>query len=207
MKFTNAIVRKPGKTMINGLTSANLGLPIYQKAVKQHIAYVNALKNCGLEVLELNSDENFPDSTFVEDTALLTPYCAIITHLGAATRKGEIIEIKKSIRKYYSTIEEIKPPGTVEAGDIMMVGNHFYIGISQRTNLTGANQLIGVLNKYGMTGSVVYLEKVLHLKTGLSYLENNVLVASGEFYQMLNLKSMISLRCLKAKVLLPIVFG
>ena len=181
MKFANAIVRKPGRTMIKGLTSANLGLPIYQKATKQHVAYVNALKNCGLKVLELEADENFPDSTFVEDTALLTPYCAIITHPGAATRQGEIIEIKKSIRKYYSTKEEIIQPGTVEAGDIMMVGTHFYIGISERTNLTGAEQLIRILNKYGMTGSVVHLEKVLHLKTGLSYLENNVLVASGEF--------------------------
>jgi dimethylargininase len=181
MKFTNAIVRKPGKTMTKGLTSANLGLPIYQKAIKQHIAYVNALKNCGLEVLELEADEHFPDSTFVEDTALLTPSCAIITHPGAATRKGEIVEIKKSIRKYYSTIEEIMQPGTVEAGDIMMVGTHFYIGISERTNLTGAEQLIRILNKYGMTGAVVHLEKVLHLKTGLSYLENNILVASGEF--------------------------
>jgi dimethylargininase len=181
MKFTNAIVRKPGKTMIKGLTSANLGFPIYQKAIKQHIDYVNALKNCGLEVLELEADENFPDSTFVEDTALLTPSCAIITHPGAATRQGEIVEMKKSIRKYYSTKEEIIQPGTVEAGDIMMVGTHFYIGISERTNLTGAEQLIRILNKYGMTGSVVHLEKVLHLKTGLSYLENNVLVASGEF--------------------------
>ena len=181
MKFTNAIVRKPGRTMIKGLTSATLGLPIYHKAIKQHIAYVNALKKCGLKVLELDADKNFPDSTFVEDTALLTPSCAIITRPGAATRRGEIAEMKKTILKYYSTKEEITQPGTVEAGDIMMVGTHFYIGISERTNITGAEQLIRILNKYGMTGSLVHLEKVLHLKTGLSYLENNVLVASGEF--------------------------
>lgn len=181
MKFANAIVRKPGKAMIKGLTTANLGSPIYHKAIKQHMAYVNALKNCGLKVLELEADENFPDSTFVEDTALLTPYCAIITYPGAVTRRGEIVEMKKNIRKYYNTEEEIIHPGTVEAGDIMMVGTHFYIGISERTNLIGAEQLIRILNKYGMTGSIVPLEKVLHLKTGLSYLENNVLVASGEF--------------------------
>ncbi len=181
MKFTNAIVRKPGKTMIKGLTSSNLGLPDYQNAIKQHKTYVNALKNCGLDVLELEADEKFPDSTFVEDTALLTTSCAIITYPGAATRKDEIVEMKKSIRKYYDTIEEIIHPGTVEAGDVMMVGTHFYIGISERTNLTGAEQLIRILNKYEMTGSVVHLERVLHLKTGLSYLENNVLVTSGEF--------------------------
>jgi dimethylargininase len=181
MKFNNAIVRKPGKSMIHGLTNANLGLPDHEKALKQHIAYVEALKTCGLEVLELDEDENFPDSTFVEDTALLTPHCAIITHPGAQTRKGETIEIKKTLHQYYNTIEEINPSGTVEAGDIMMAGNHYYIGISERTDLTGATQLVQILNKYGMTGSVVPLEKVLHLKTGVSYLENNILVASGEF--------------------------
>lgn len=181
MKFTNAIVRKPGRSLINGLTSANLGLPIYEKAITQHQAYVNALKQCDLEVLELKVDENFPDSTFVEDTVLLTPSCAIITLPGAVSRRGEIVQMKKIIQKYYSTIEEINRPGTLEAGDIMMVGNHFYIGISERTNNVGAEQLIGILKKYGMTGSVVPLKKVLHLKTGLSYLENNVLVASGEF--------------------------
>ena len=181
MKFTNAIVRKPGKSMINGLTSANLGLPIYKKAIEQHKAYVKALKNCGLNVLELEIDENFPDSTFVEDTALLTPSCAIITRPGASTRRCEIVEMKKRIGNYYRVIEEIIQPGTVEAGDIMMVGTHFYIGISERTNLKGAEQLTHILNKHGMTGSIIYLKKVLHLKTGLSYLENNVIVASGEF--------------------------
>jgi dimethylargininase len=62
-----------------------------------------------------------------------------------------------------------------------MVGDHFFIGISERTNLNGANQFIQILKKYGMTGSVVNLEKVLHLKTGVAYLENNNLVVCGEF--------------------------
>ena len=63
----------------------------------------------------------------------------------------------------------------------MMVGNHYYIGLSARTNLNGAEQTISILNKYGMSGSVIKLEKVLHLKTGLAYLENNNLVVCGEF--------------------------
>jgi len=63
----------------------------------------------------------------------------------------------------------------------MMVGDHYYIGCSARTNAEGARQLIAILERYGMTGSVVTLEKVLHLKTGLAYLENNNLLACGEF--------------------------
>jgi len=175
--FSNAIVRKPSKSMINGLTDANLGVPDYQKALDQHESYVHALKECGLNVKELDADENFPDSTFVEDIALLTPRCAIITNPGAPSRRGEIIGMKKVVQEFYSNIEEIMASGRVEAGDIMMIGSHFYIGLSERTNQNGAEQVISILNKYGMTGSAVKLEKVLHLKTGLAYLENNNLVA------------------------------
>ena len=179
--FKNAIVRKPGRSLVNGLTGANLGPPDYNKAVEQHAGYVKALKDCGLTVRVLEADENFPDSTFVEDVALLTPRCAIITNPGAPSRRGEISGIKNIIRDYYKDVEEILSPGTLEAGDIMMVGSHFYIGLSERTNAAGAEQLIYILNKYKMTGSVVKLEKVLHLKTGLAYLENNNLIACGEF--------------------------
>lgn len=179
--FSNAIVKKPSRSMINGLTNANLGLPDYKKAIEQHEFYVHTLKECGLNVKELEADEDFPDSTFVEDVALLTPDCAIITNPGAPSRRGEIIEMQKVVQEFYSNIEEIVAPGTVEAGDIMMVGSHFYIGLSARTNLKGAEQVIDILQKYGMSGSVVKLEKVLHLKTGLAYLENNNLVVCGEF--------------------------
>jgi dimethylargininase len=179
--FTKAIVRKPGRSLINGLTTADLGIPDYEKAINQHAAYVKALKSCGLEVLELPPDENYPDSTFVEDVALLTPLCAVITNPGAPSRKGEILSMKEVLKGYYKDIEEIRSPGTIEAGDIMMVGSHFYIGLSNRTNSAGADQMINILNKYGMTGSTVKLAKVLHLKTGLAYLEINNLVACGEF--------------------------
>jgi len=179
--FTKAIVRKPSKSMVDGITSANLGVPDYENALKQHNNYIEALKSCGLEVIVLEADEQYPDSTFVEDVALLTPYCAIATNPGAPSRRGEVEEMQELLKKYYTDIEEIKSPGFVEAGDIMMVGKHYYIGLSERTNLNGAEQMISVLKKHGLNGSVVHFEKVLHLKTGLAYLENNNLAACGEF--------------------------
>ena len=179
--FKKAIVRTPCQAMINGLTSANLGLPDFKKALVQHQDYIAALKECGLEVTILDADENFPDSTFVEDVALLTPFCAIITNPGAATRQQEIQSMIPVIKDFYKDIEFIQAPGTVEAGDIMMVADHYYIGLSARTNQAGAEQMINILEKYKMTGSVVSLTEVLHLKTGLGYLENNNLMASGEF--------------------------
>ncbi len=179
--FTKAIVRTPGKSMINGISTAGLGLPDYELALRQHAAYIEALKKCELDVRILPADEAFPDSTFVEDVALLTPACAIITNPGADSRRGEIASIKTVLADFYANIEEVCEPGRVEAGDIMMVGKHFYIGLSARTNQDGAAQIIAFLEKYGMSGSVVTLEEVLHLKTGIAYLEKNNLLACGEF--------------------------
>jgi dimethylargininase len=179
--FTNAIVRKPCPEMVNGLTSAILGKPDYFKAIEQHSRYVDILKECGLQVTVLDSDSKFPDSTFVEDVALCTSKCAVISNPGASSRNGEKQGIKPVLQEFYNTIEEITNPGTLDAGDVMMVDNHFYIGISERTNHDGAEQLINILQKYNMTGSKVPLKEMLHLKTGLSYLEQNTLLISGEF--------------------------
>ncbi len=179
--FKRAIVRTPGRSLVDGLTTASMCVPDYKLALVQHSAYIEALKECGLDVLVLDADERYPDSTFVEDVALLTKDCAIITNPGTPSRNGEIVEIKKVLGGYYSSIEEVCNPGIIEAGDIMMVGSHFYIGLSERTNDQGAKQVIEFLEKYGMSGSVIKLEEVLHLKTGLAYLEENNLVACGEF--------------------------
>lgn len=187
--FSKAIVRKPAPSLINGITTANLGVPDFELALEQHGAYVQALKDCGLEVFYLEPEPRFPDSTFVEDIALLTNKCAVITNPGAPSRQGEIEGLREMLVNHYDHIEQIQAPGTLEAGDVMMVGPHFYIGLSERTNREGAAQLITHLNKYGLTGSIVELNDVLHLKTGVAYLENNNLLASAEFLTHPDFKS------------------
>lgn len=179
--FSRAIVRTPCFAMTKGITSANLGLPDYQKALIQHADYIVALQECGLEVTVLEADEGFPDSTFVEDVALMTPHCAILTNPGAAARNKEVLSMLPVLQQFYPLVEKITAPGTIEAGDIMMVGKHFYIGLSERTNGQGAEQMIRILEKYGMTGSIIELTEVLHLKTGVVYIENNNLLVNGEF--------------------------
>ena len=183
-KFNNVIVRKPCKAVCDGITSApELGQPIYEKALAQHEKYIEALKKCGVEVTVLEADERYPDSCFVEDPALITRKCAIITNPGAASRNGEKNEIIGAVRKFFpeDKIEYIKDPGTLEGGDVMMVGDTFYVGLSARTNAEGIRQLGEILNKYGLECVQVPLEKVLHLKTGVNYLENNNMLVSGEF--------------------------
>lgn len=179
--FKQAIVRRPCPAIISGLTSSNLGKPNYRLALQQHVQYMKALMACGLKVYILEPDNNFPDSTFVEDTALITPNCAIITNPGAPSRRGETKDIATLLGKYFVDLETIDSPGTVDAGDIMMVDSHYYIGLSDRTNESGAKQVIEILEKYDLSGSLIPLEDVLHLKTGVSYLDKNTLLASGEF--------------------------
>lgn len=187
--FKNAIVRRPGNSLVNGITSApELGKPDYELAIKQHDAYIKALKSCEVEVTVLEADERFPDSCFVEDVAVCTKKFAVIANPGTPSRKGEEKEIIEVIKKFYNDIEYIKKPGTLEGGDVMMVKNHFYIGLSKRTNREGAEQLIKALGKYGMSGSIVEISEMLHLKSGLAYLEDNVLLVTGEFINNLEFK-------------------
>lgn len=187
--FKNAIVRRPGNSLVNGITSApELGKPDYELAIKQHDAYIKALKSCEVEVTVLEADERFPDSCFVEDVAVCTKKFAVIANPGTPSRKGEEKEIIEVVKKFYNDIEYIKKPGTLEGGDVMMVKDHFYIGLSRRTNTEGAEQLIKVLGKYGMSGSIIEMSVMLHLKSGLAYLEDNVLLVTGEFINNLEFK-------------------
>ena len=179
--FKHAIVRKPCKNFQFGISTSNLGKPDYQKALLQHSKYVEALIKCNLSVLELNEDVRFPDSTFVEDTAIVDKEFAIITNLGAKSRQGEQIEISDKLKTFYNTIESIKKPGTLEGGDIMKVEEHYYIGLSNRTNNEGANQLKRILKSFGYSSSIIPLKKVLHLKTGISYIGDAIMLVSGEF--------------------------
>ena len=179
--FTNAIVRKPCAEMVNGITTATLGKPDFEKAQKQHELYIAALQACGLKVHILEADSRFPDSTFIEDVAVCTPYCGIVTNPGALSRRGERDAMSVVLAGFYQNVNEITSPGTLDAGDVMMVGPDYYIGLSERTNNEGADQLIRILRKYNLNGITVKMDKMLHLKTGLSYLENNNLLISNLF--------------------------
>jgi len=177
--FTKAIVRRPGATFANGLTTVDLGAPDLERALEQHEAYCQTLESCGLKLIRLAPDDEHPDSTFVEDTAILTARGAVITRPGAPSRLGETKDIAPLIRDYFSNVHIIEEPGTVDGGDICEASEHFFIGLSLRTNEQGAQQLAGFLESFGYSSSLIDIRgvsNILHLKSGIAYLGGRRLV-------------------------------
>ena len=186
--FTKAIVRKPAKTFVNGITTANLGKPDFNLALKQHDAYCEVLIKCGLELITLDADPNFPDSCFVEDTAVVTKNFGIITRPGDPRRLGEEIEIKKVLEPLLK-LHFIEKPGTLDGGDIMQADNKFYIGLSNRTNLSGSKQLKEILTSYNYEVFSIPICNLLHFKTGINYLGDNNLLVQKPFIGLTDLES------------------
>jgi dimethylargininase len=181
--FRYAIVRPPGKNFAEGLTSANLGVLDLELALAQHAACCAVLEACSLELLQLPPDLEHPDSTFVEDTAVLTGHSAILARPGATSRLGEVAGVRECIHRFYSKVSEIEPPGTLDGGDICEAGSHFFIGVSHRTSEEGARQLAQLLAADWYTASTVDIRgvnSILHLKSGIACLANRDLVVMEE---------------------------
>ena len=181
--FTRAIVRPPASTFADGITSSNLGPPDLARALEQHEAYRRVLERLGLSLVKLPPDPAFPDSTFVEDAAVVTARGAILTRPGAPSRAGEVTALGAALDRWFPELDRIDPPGTVDGGDVCEAGDHFFIGVSHRTNEKGAAQLAAWLAARGFGSSVIDIRKVpgiLHLKTSLSWLGGRRLIAWRE---------------------------
>ena len=178
--FAHAIVRPPGATFSDGITSAGLGRPDLALARVQHQAYIHALRDCGLQVTVLDTDDRHPDATFVEDTAVMTRDWAVVTRPGALSRRGETAAVGAELAGRFPALAAIDPPGTLDGGDVMAVGRHYYIGLSGRTNPEGTAQLTRFLEQQGCTATTVRLRELLHLKTGVSWLGGHTLLVGAE---------------------------
>jgi len=178
--FTRAIVRPPGLNFHEAISTAELGRPDFALALRQHADYCDALRRCGLDVITLEADPLHPDGTFVEDTAVVTERCAVITNMASPSRQGEQAAVADVLARF-RPIERIAAPGTLDGGDVMRVGEHIYVGVSGRTNDDGARQLADILARHGYTASTVPVTGCLHLKTGVTCVGDNRLIATGEF--------------------------
>jgi dimethylargininase len=185
--FTEAIVRVPGRNFDQGLTTVQLGVPRFELVLTQHAEYCDALRGCGLNVTTLEADLDHPDSTFVEDTAVVTERSAILTRPGARSREDEVTAMRPVLRRFFPTLTTIEAPATLDGGDICEAGSHFFLGVSQRTNEEGARQLAVYLASIGFTSEVVDvrgIQSILHLKSGVSYVGDNTLVVIEEMAGM-----------------------
>ena len=193
MPFTHALVRPPAATFAAGITSSGLGPPDLGVALQQHEAYCRTLDRLGLSLVSLPPDPRFPDSTFVEDAAIVTSRGAILTRPGAPSREGGVAAVGAALDRWFPELDRITPPGTLDGGDVCEAGEHFFIGLSQRTNEEGAAQLAAWLAARGFGSSVIDIREpgdsrlatrdsppMLHLKTGLSWLGGRRLIAWRE---------------------------
>ena len=188
--YRRAIVRPPAHTFAKGLTTVDLGSADIGRAKRQHAAYCKALERCGLLVTTLPEDAAHPDSTFVEDTSILTAKQAILTRPGAPSRMGEVARIEPVLSKFYPHLRRMTEPGTLDGGDVCEAGGRFLIGISRRTNEEGARQLGSFLGEEGLTSSTIdirVLPGILHLKSGIAWIgEGRVVAIEGlEHHQAL----------------------
>jgi dimethylargininase len=179
--YRKAITRKPNKDFTKGITTSDLGKPNYELMLEQHKTYIEILKSLGLKVIELEALNDFPDAHFVEDAAVVVPKIAIITRPGAESRRGEEVSIETELVKY-KTIERIKEPGTLDGGDILIVDKKVFIGLSDRTNQSGANQLSDILIKHGYESELIKVEEGLHLKSDVNYIGNNTLLVTEKYF-------------------------
>ena len=183
MHLTRAIIRPPAATFATGITSSDLGPPDLGLALEQHEAYCRTLERLGLTLDRLPPDPDFPDSTFVEDAAIVTDRGAILTRPGAPSREGEVVALGEALCRWFPQLGRITPPGTVDGGDLCEAEDHFFIGVSHRTNMEGAAQLARWLADRSYSSSLIGIRRsagILHLKTGLSWLGGRRLVAWGE---------------------------
>ncbi|HNJ14538.1 MAG TPA: arginine deiminase-related protein, partial [Anaerolineales bacterium] len=133
----------------------------------QHQEYVHALAALGCQVIELPEEPDLPDSVFVEDTAFILPEVAVITRPGADSRKPETESIIRALSSYRPLVH-VTEPGTVDGGDVLVLGKNIYIGNSTRSNADAVRQIQQLLDHYGYTVTAVDMHDCLHLKTALT---------------------------------------
>lgn len=177
--FNAAIVREPSRSVVQGLRADDRGNPTYDGVKAEHAAYVDALRSAGVDVTVLPPLEDFPDSIFVEDPALVFPEGAILLRPGAQTRVAETVELAPTLRGVFDTVLDLPQPGFADGGDVLTTPDTVMIGMSARTDRAGAEGLVACLAKLGRKGEIVATPQgVLHFKTDCSLLDEETVLAT-----------------------------
>jgi dimethylargininase len=177
--FNQAIVRKPARSVVEGLRAVNAGSPSHEGVTSEQSAYINALQAAGVAVEVLAALEEFPDSIFVEDAALVFADAAIVLRPGAASRRGEADAIAPVLARRFERVLRLTE-GSVDGGDVLTTAGKVFIGQSERTNGEGARALTALLAQIALRGEPVATPAgVLHFKSDCSLLDEETILATG----------------------------
>jgi len=151
------------------------------RAVQQHGAYQRLLENFGAQVISLPAEPQLPDSMFVEDPAIVLDELAIIFPLGTETRRPEAATIAHVLAKFRQ-LACVELPAQVEGGDILRIGRRLFAGQSSRTNAEGIRQLASITAPFGYEVVSVPVTGCLHLKSAVTYIGRNTLLANRAWF-------------------------
>jgi len=176
MKPLIAITR-PVSPAIDRCELTNLErIPIdLERARVQHYEYERTLSSLGVEVLRLPEEPDLPDSVFVEDAAIALEECAIITRPGADSRKPETESVAQALAPY-RRLYTIQAPGSVDGGDVLVVGKHIWVGLSTRSNRSAIAQMQAFLEPHGYRVTGVPVSGCLHLKSAVTQAAQDTLL-------------------------------
>jgi dimethylargininase len=152
----------------------------WETANRQHDAYCHLLRQLGAAVDRLEACAQFPDSMFVEDTAIVLDELAIITSMGTRSRQGETERIGP-ILKSHREVTSIPPPARIEGGDVLVTGRTILIGQSPRTDLAGILALQEIVQPLGYQVVPVPVHGALHLKTACCALPDGRLLLNPDW--------------------------
>jgi len=154
-------------------------------ARRQHRHYVQALEELGCKVIQLPEEPDLPDSVFVEDTAIVLGECAVITRPGADSRRAETGSIARALAPYRKLFT-IQPPGTVDGGDVLIVGKDIWVGLTMRSNQSAIEQMQEFLHPYGYAVRGVTVTGCLHLKSAVTQAAERTLLINSAWVEKSN---------------------
>ena len=172
-----ALVRRPSPRLADGIVTHLERQPVdYELGAKQWTSYVQALEAEGWHTIEVPPADECPDGVFVEDTMVVYKNLAVIARPGAAARKPETPAAEGVVDSLGMSVNRIRPPGSLEGGDVLKVGDRIYVGRGGRTNAEGIRQLRDILAPLGATVIAVPVHKVLHLKSAVTALPDGTII-------------------------------
>src|ERR1700730_9312850 len=118
------------------------------RAIAQHKAYQDCLAELGVRIVSLPAEPGLPDAVFVEDPAVVVDEVAIISNLGAPSRRPETSSLANALSRY-RPLKFLAAPATLDGGDVLHIGRSIFVGLSRRTNRDGIHQLGDLLGSYG----------------------------------------------------------